>query len=172
MLVDKLGNVVDLVVDNHVQAVLGVVTGDVLVAERSGHSGGNVEIGNGRENKRRDRGVPGREGRWRGRLTTKITPQGRERGLEEGEEKSIGYTTEARQRFGEEGWAAQREKVKKWTSWNSPEDMVCKSRTARVETAPCTEKLARFPTGQVTFQARGWGRMSVVEPITASRIRT
>jgi len=56
VLVDKLSNVVNLVVDNHVQAVLGVVAGDVLVAERSGHSGGNVEIGDGGENKKKGQG--------------------------------------------------------------------------------------------------------------------
>lgn len=40
MLIDKLGDVVDLVVDNHVKVILGVVLRNVLVGELGGHVDG------------------------------------------------------------------------------------------------------------------------------------
>lgn len=43
MLIEKLGCIVDLVVNNHVQAILGIVSGNVLVGKLGGHSGGNFE---------------------------------------------------------------------------------------------------------------------------------
>jgi len=42
VLVDKLGHVVDLVVDDEVRIVLGVVLRNVLVGELGGHGDGSV----------------------------------------------------------------------------------------------------------------------------------
>jgi hypothetical protein len=45
MLIDKLGDVVDLVVDDEVQVFLGVVAGDLLEGEFLRHGGGGSLMG-------------------------------------------------------------------------------------------------------------------------------
>jgi len=52
MLIDELCAIVDLVVDDHVEAILGVVSSDVLVGEL-GHFGGLLRKGSGFRKKKK-----------------------------------------------------------------------------------------------------------------------
>lgn len=124
MLVNELGEVVDLVVDDHVQVILGVVLRNVresefgrhlvgcllgLKAERKGSSDMDSGFGwKARRSEERRLVTRGRRGICKRALA-----------ISEAEEKK------------------QREKFRVWTGSRE----LCKSRTARVEPVPSPEKL-------------------------------